>query len=328
MRCRSINPTRTAERPIGVVILNYNTLQDTRECLRMLLRDEASDRLIFVLDNGSREDESQPLRAEFGDQILLLRSSVNIGFARGCNVGATILRQLGSPRSLLLLNSDATISWPEVRRLDAALQAHPRAAAVGPDIRYPDGTPQAAGGRLDFLRGDVAWILTPPASTPYAVEVLHGAVLLVRSEAWRQLGGFDDEYFSYSEETDWCVRAREQGWDLYCIPACTAHHKARGATEGKLSPMHVYLWARNRMLFMRKRGKRHQYPAFVAYVIVYLVRYSFSFRRKGDLECSTALLRGVRDGTRRWVFASRSSPASQALDAAEEALLRASPGPE
>src|SRR5712692_5877798 len=250
------------DRSIGVVILNFNTLQDSRECLRVLFQDEAVDRSVLVIDNGSLEDEARPLVSEFGARAFIIRSPTNLGFARGCNLGAMILIKRAIPKSLLFLNSDATIPWADVEKMYDFLFSTTGAAAVGPNIVYPDRTPQTAGGMIDFIRGEPRWYETPRSSKPYNVEVLHGSAMLVSTEAWTKIGSFDTDYFSYSEETDWCVRAVKGGWRLFCVPGCVALHKARGSSKGHLTPFHVYLWARNRIMFMRKQAAPSRYPLF------------------------------------------------------------------
>ena len=240
--------TAGASRHVGVVILNYNTIEDTRSCLDELLHTDAPNRSILVLDNGSRENEGARLHIEYGDKILVARSPINLGFAKGCNVASATLFHREKLSSLLFLNSDARIGWRDVMTLEEFMLSQPRIAAVGPRIVYGDSTPQTAGGRVDYVRGEPHWYPAPLSDLPYNVQVLHGAALLVNADAWNRIGPFDPDYFVYSEETDWCVRAAAQGWKLFCVPGCVAYHGARGSFRGKLTPLHILLGAESNPL--------------------------------------------------------------------------------
>lgn len=289
---------------VGVVILNYNTLAETKKCVGELLSTDAPGRSILVLDNGSSSNEALSLRGEFGDRVIIARSPTNLGFAGGCNFAADILLRRLTAKAILFLNSDARITWQEIAKLERFMESNPDIAAVGPNIMFPDGTPQSAGGTVDFMRGEPLWFAEPVSSVPYEVQVVHGAAILIRKGAWDSVGPFDREYFAYSEETDWCVRAAAQGWKLFCVPQCQAFHGLRGTSKGRVTPMHIYLWARNRMMFVRKRGTPRHIPLFLLYMLWYSGRRFLQHRIRGERENSIALLKGVRDGLGWWLLTS------------------------
>lgn len=302
---------------VGVVILNFNSLAETRACVEELLSTGASGESILVFDNGSSTNEALSLQTEFDSRVIVVRSTANLGFAGGCNFAADILLRRVRTDSLMFLNSDCRISWPEVTKLEDYLDSQRRAAAVGPSILYPDGSPQSAGGKVDFVRGEPSWYTTGISDQPYEVQVLHGSAILIRKEAWDSVGPFDIDYFAYSEETDWCARAARQGWKLFCIPQCTAYHGVRGSSGGEMTPLHAYLWARNRILFMRKRGERRHFPLFFMYLLVYTGRHVLHHMIRGELEKSKASMRGVRDGLGWWFLSSPLSEFSDRLGTAD-----------
>jgi GT2 family glycosyltransferase len=164
--------------------------------------------------------------------VRLVELEENIGFGAANNIGM----EIASGRWLLLLNSDA---WPvddAIERLAAFGEAHPRAGIVGPRLRNPDGSLQrSVRGHPTLWRIATEYLflrhLAPRSRALNAfygggfdhasvreVEVLKGAVLLVRRESSEAVGGFDPAYFMYGEEMDLCYRVREAGWAVVFDP--------------------------------------------------------------------------------------------------------------
>ena len=283
-------------RCIGVVILNYNTCEETEECVKLLKSDRRNRFKVAVLDNGSVPDESTRLARELGQHAILLRSERNLGYALGCDVVAEYLIRELRPSQLLFLNSDARITWTQIETLGRVLDEVPRAAAAGPRIMLPDGSCQSAGGFANLATGNTEWLHTPLSSRPYEVGALHGSVMLLRVEAWIEIGPFDTDYFLYSEETDWCLRALGHDRKLLCVPETGAVHKVRGSTHGKVTPLHVYYWTRNRILLVRKQNDGARPVAFAFNFSLYFLRSLLSFVARWNFEKAEALIRGALDG--------------------------------
>jgi hypothetical protein len=213
---------------ISIVIVSFNAREHLERCLEAVAGGEHE---VVVVDNAS-SDGSQALVRERFSSVRLVELEENVGFGAANNVGM----EAASGRWLLLLNSDA---WPmanAIERLAAFGEAHPRAGIVGPRLRNPDGSVQpSVRGHPTLWRIATEYLflrrLAPRsralnafygAGFDYAsereVEVLKGAVLLVRREASESVGGFDPEYFMYGEEMDLCYRVREAGWTVVFDP--------------------------------------------------------------------------------------------------------------
>jgi glycosyltransferase involved in cell wall biosynthesis/GT2 family glycosyltransferase len=203
----------------AVVVVAYGASELLRRALEPLYpRPGSSDRPVLVVDNSSSSrvrDVCRELGATYVD------SGHNGGFGSGVNLA---LGYLDDEDDVLLLNPDAVIDREDVGRLAAALHADPTLASVAPALVDEEG------GRM---RG--AWPFpTPSGAWLEAVglgrvrdrrpEYVVGTVLLLRSAALRQVGGFDERFFLYAEETDWARRASRLGWRHALVPSVTARH--------------------------------------------------------------------------------------------------------
>jgi GT2 family glycosyltransferase len=180
-------------------------------------------RPVVVVDNGASAEVEQIAAAAGARYEATPR---NLGFAGGVNVG---LQLVGPARDVLLLNPDACLDWADVLRLQQALRSDPTLAAVAPALAGADGAPQRT-----------VWPVPTPVSVwadALGVErvvrgptFLSGAVLLLRAEAVAEVGGFDEQFFLYAEETDWQQRALRADWRVRVVPDVVAVHVG-GATS-------------------------------------------------------------------------------------------------
>lgn len=254
-----------SEQPsVSVVVLNWNGVQDTRECLESLKKVTYPAMSVIVVDNGSENEEAAAIRSEFGDFVELIESAENLGFAGGANLG--INRALeGGCDYVLLLNND-TIVDPEflTELVQGAETMQPGVAAACPTTYFYDRRDviYSTGGRYSLWRGSAKQIgrgksdsgrERPIAERDYA----DGVCMLIPRLAIERVGLLDEEYFNYWEETDWCARAREAGMRCYYVPKAKIWHKA--ARSQSPDARFQYLYRRNALLFVRKRGNPLQF---------------------------------------------------------------------
>lgn len=223
---------------VAAVVVTYDALPWIEQCLDSLRGVET-----VVVDNGSRDGTVDLVRERFGDVRLI--EAENRGLGAGWNIG---LRETSS-RYVLLLNADAWLLEGALDRLVDFADTRPRAAVLGPRLLNRDGTLQRSvrgfpslwrlATEYFFLRK-----LAPRSSALNAfyaggfdhdevrgVEVVMGACMLVRREAVDEVGFCDEDYFLFSEETDWCFRFRETGWEVVFFPGAECAH-VRGAAHG------------------------------------------------------------------------------------------------
>lgn len=232
---------------VSVVVVSYNTRELTLRCLRELIDDlERADLTweICVVDNASRDDSANAIAREFPD-IQLIASPQNLGFGAANNRGF----EQTTGEFLFLLNSDAFVKPGAVKKLVEFLRAHPDAGAVGPRLLNADGSLQAScwkfpsPARSWIEAVGVARVLSahPQLGDYYrwahdqtrAVDFVIGAALLVRRAVYQSVGGFDESFFLYAEETDWQKRMKSAGWNVWFTPDAQVTHLggASGASE-------------------------------------------------------------------------------------------------
>jgi hypothetical protein len=227
-----------SETRVAVVVVTHDALPWIESCLDSLRNVET-----VVVDNGSRDGTVDFVRQRFPEVRLI--EAENRGLAAGWNIG---LRATES-RYALLLNADAWLVSDALDRLVEFADTRPRAAVVGPRLLNQDGTLQRSVRgfpTLWRLATEYFFIrkLAPRSSTLNAfyaggfhhdevrgVEVVMGACMLVRREAVDEVGFCDEDYFLFSEETDWCFRFREGGWEVVFFPGAECVH-VRGAAHG------------------------------------------------------------------------------------------------
>lgn len=219
--------------PVSILILSWNGLEDTQECLQSLFSDDLSDVEILVLDNGSDRNEADILRAEFGDRIRVYRSDENLGYAQGNN----FLANLAHHDVLVFLNNDTVVRRGWMAPLIAALQ-DPRVGACQPKLLAYDKRDHfdltgAAGGYLDrlgfpYARGRTLFRQEQDRGQyddSVRVDWASGAALAIRRDIFVTAGGFDARLFAYMEEIDLAWRLRHAGFAILSVPSSVVFHK-------------------------------------------------------------------------------------------------------
>jgi GT2 family glycosyltransferase len=274
---------------LSIVIVSWNTRDILDACLASVFADLThSSNLsgeVWLVDNASSDGSARMVREKY-PQVRLVENRENVGFARANNQ----VIPLCAGRWVILLNSDALICENAFTALLAAADADPAIGIVGPLLLNRDGTIQPSWSRFagplrEFLgrrdRSEAPDELrathTPPSHVlaPFSSEWLEGACLVARRAAVEAVGLLDGGYFMYCEETDWCLRFRQGGWDIRLVPDARVVH-LRGqssrlvprATRERLAAskvryyqQHGHLWDvwQARMLsalFLRRSKKR------------------------------------------------------------------------
>jgi GT2 family glycosyltransferase len=228
-------PPRTATARLAVVIVNFCQWRNTARLVKQLRHaDSARDGLaeVLVIDNGS-PPHALAARLDKLPGVRVALNRRNLGFAKAVNRGA----QLAEGDWLLLLNPDVTVDDGFLDQALALLDELPAGApvgAVGLQLRHADGSPQASTGKFPSLARTLFGLLKPRSRRKCShqslverdpVDWATGGCLLVNRDCFRNLGGFDERFFLYYEDVDFCKRAAAQGWQvLYDPRASVVHH--------------------------------------------------------------------------------------------------------
>jgi len=256
---------------LSVCIVNWNTSTDLEQALASVLQPDPGLRQeVIVLDNASQDGSADMVRGRFPG-VTLIQSARNLGFAAGYNRAAAQARG----RHLLMLNPDTVVAPGALGRLVRFLDHHPGAAAVGPRLLNSDGSlqlscrrfprPMAAllrntllgrliGGRDRFTREYL--MANWDHATTREVEWISGAAMAIRREAWGKVGGFDEGFFMYAEDMDWCLRAHQAGYTIHYLPEAVITHRIGRSSDQRPLAM-VVEFHRSMVRFYRKHYAPH-----------------------------------------------------------------------
>jgi len=278
---------------LSVIIVSRNTCALTCAALRSVC--ESQDGLtkeVLVVDNGSTDDTPAALAREF-PAVSCVRSSSNLGFARANNLGAAGARG----EFLLLLNSDALLKPNTLAEVVPWMRRHPECGVAGVQLLNSDGSRQNSIANLpslatELLNRSLLRRLCPrrfpgkehPFAEPVEVESVIGACLFIRASVWRAIGGFDERFFFFLEETDFCRQARARGWKVFHLPQAEAWHGQGQSARQTPVCVRIEYW-RSRYAYFHK----HTGPLTCALVRLGLcLRLGFDWLASGMLVLLTA----------------------------------------
>lgn len=241
------SPREASPVAVDVIVVTYLSADSVASAVRPLATTKSAR--VIVVDNASTDATLDVLAAMPVETIAL---DDNVGFARGCNVGAA----LGDAPYVLLLNPDARLDPDALKILVAELERDERVGAVAPRIAEVNGSLDFSLRRFPRLRScfgqalflhrvfpEAAWadeVIRNPSEyeSAHPVEWASGACLLVRRSVLERMGGLDETFFLYSEDVDLCARIWQSGYEVRFTPAALAVHEGgRSAPRAQLLPI-------------------------------------------------------------------------------------------
>lgn len=273
---------------LAVVIVSWNVREQLSDCLRSIFNLPISEQpaLVIVVDNCSTDDTKQLVKDSY-PQVKLIANESNRGFATACNQG---IREAGKT-DVLLLNPDTQVNAGEILELQNAVQRHPQGAIFGPMLMNPNGSRQLSIRRLPTFGALMANFLKLHYWRPkskvlryyYAqdldpleeqkVEQVMGAAFLVRRNAFEQIGLFDERFFIWFEEVDFCARVRSANLEVWYIPSAKIIHYGAESFKRAPSIKKQKWWLQSALRYAHKHLKIQE---FLLLAIIGGTSFSFS----------------------------------------------------
>jgi len=290
---------------VAVVVLDWNGADETLECIASVLASRYAPLDVWLVDNASRA----PALAEVArrhPQVHTIANPRNLGYAGGNNVGIQAALDAGAAW-VLVLNNDARLHPDTIEELVAVARRDPAIAAVGAKVlRLEDPS------RLWMAYGEVTYrqslvrLVGENAldGAAFAAERdvpwVSGCAILLARNALESIGPFDEEFFAYHEEVDWCATAREHGLRVVFAPRAVVEHRGQASSGGSSSfvSRRQYLTARNMVRFVRKHASPAERWRFALWLAASL---PLSYARRllrGEQEGVLLKLRGIADALR------------------------------
>ncbi len=288
---------------VYAVTLNWNRPDDTIACLRSLAAQTYPNLRTLVVDNGSTDDSLARIAAACPEALRLARGD-NGGFARGMNLGIREALARGAA-FVFILNNDTFLAEDAVARLVAAMRMTAVFAALAPIIYYADAPQRvwSVGGQIN------PWLLETRENLRGAIDegqwtavmerdFVPGCGLLLTRASLEKTRGFDERFFMYYEDLDFCLRIRETGQKIGVLPTAKMWHKVSLSSGGSDSPNERYWMARSSVLYFRKHARWWQWPLIGFWRLGSALRTTWRLGRAGQRGALRAYWRGLWHGVR------------------------------
>jgi GT2 family glycosyltransferase len=263
---------------LSIIIVNWNTGDLLVQCLNSIYQTVRTVEMeVWVVDNGSKDGSGVAAVARF-PQIKFIQNKGNFGFARANNLALN----MAAGRYLLLLNPDTQVSKGAVEKLISFMDAYPEVGGAGVQLINSDGSKQNSIANFPSLATELLnksllrWFFPeqfPGKERNYSefieVDSVIGACLMVRREALEQVGLFDEDYFLFLEETDWCYRMKRAGWKVYHVPQAKVYHFQGKSAEAERKRAKVEYY-RSRYHFFRKNKGNLQWGILLVGLVIRL----------------------------------------------------------
>ena len=289
---------------VVVVIVNYRTGELVVNCLESLKKILGESVKVIVVDNCSG-DSSVDLIGKWvcdNQNASLVCSEINTGFSGGNNLAIRYAKDQGFLADYVwLLNPDTVVRDDALQNLVSFMQQNPKVGIAGSRLEDLDGTAQCSAFRFHTVLSELDnglklgvvskllqnWLVALPISdTPACVDWVAGASMLIRDRVFDDIGLFDEEYFLYFEETDFCLQAKKAGWSCWYVPTSRVVHFAgssTGVTNKTKKRRPRYWFESRRRYFLKNHGLFYLFAANCFWALAFsLFRIRQVIQNKAD----------------------------------------------
>lgn len=244
------------ERSVFIIILTWNHLEDTTECLESVLKTDYPNYSIVVVDNASTDSSIEYIKENYS-QVKIIQIPQNLGYAEGNNVGMRYALEQKADY-IFILNNDTVIQPDTVKLLVEDLKRNPQALAVSPiSYYYYDREKVYFAGGIINPDGSVGHSYDDHVFESFQTGWLNGCAMLIRASLLPKIGLFDKKFFNLFEDTDWSMRAKNEGYELRVNPKAVIYHKSAASFGGTKSPSYIYYYTRNHLLWIDRNFPRN-----------------------------------------------------------------------
>ncbi|MBU1100659.1 MAG: glycosyltransferase family 2 protein [Bacteroidetes bacterium] len=284
---------------ISIIVLNWNGVADTSECIASLREIDYKNYEVIIVDNNSSGNDVDIIKEKYGDYVKeVIVNDDNYGFAGGNNVGIKYALN-GDADLILLLNNDTIVEKNFLNELVAALNSDKDIGILTPMINYYSNkdTIWSAGGYISKIKASGFSSGTDMQQDSFVknefCSFASGCCLLIKREVFERIGLLDDKYFLYLEDTDFCYRTISAGFKVMYVSSSKIYHKVSSTTSRVFSSLPIYFSTRNRLYFAKKNLGLFFYISFIYLVITMAIKMAFVF--KFNEEILKTVLSSFRD---------------------------------
>jgi len=262
------------DKKIGVVVLNWNNVPDTIQCVLSVDGQTYKHYEVIIVDNGSDIDSISQLYQKFPD-LTIISTGRNLGYAGGNNIGIRHFLNKSGIDAILILNNDVILMQTALQELVTTLDLNEAIKLVAPTTISFNVPPKVieCGARFNPNNGNQnrlyqgASLEDLEGLIPFDVDIAPGCAFLAHRDLFLNVGFLPENYFLYFEETDWCLDVKRSGYRIVCQPKALIKHK-NASSLGFNSPQFTYYLTRNQFYFYKKHLKRSTVNQMIVFSII------------------------------------------------------------
>ncbi len=289
---------------VTIIILNWNGIADTLECLKSLTKILYTNYKIIVVDNGSSGDDVNLLQNKLSNSTAIIQNKENLGYAGGIN---SALNEIDKNKTdyILLLNNDTIVNKSFLNELVRVSESDSNIGICG-SLELSYNKPKqitTIGCNFD----NYFFIQTYPCKYKNIdgcnlkqnrkLDLVAGSSMLIRTSLFNKIGLFDKDYFIYGEEFDFSLKAKKAGYKSVFCPKSIVWHKSEGTSGGRMSKTGRYYLTRNRILFAKKNFNSLHYVIYLSYYLSIFIPIRIAgVILKGRDDLVSIIIKGVWDG--------------------------------
>lgn len=245
---------------LSIIILSFNTSKLLKKCLESIYSYLQSKKIeIIVVDNNSQDDSVEMMENKF-PLVKIIKSKTNLGFAKGINIGV----KKAKADYLLLLNSDTYLQDSSILNMLDFMIHNTNAAICGGLMKDSDGKLQRSYGKFYGLInsikmltfGDEAEIENYNELKIKKIDWVSGGFMMVKRNIFQELNGFDENFFMYIEDMEFCYRAHKKGKFSFIYPHASIVHLSQGSSNRSFAIENIY---KGLLYFFKKHKGRPEY---------------------------------------------------------------------
>ncbi len=304
-----------------LITVNFNNAASTIECLKSITGDSSMPFDVFIVDNASSDDSVAKIykwltegnisyvrtsgpdtsddkaRTVYNSKgIFLISSSVNRGFAGGCNIGIKYAVE-NNYKHAYLLNNDCVVENGFLKIIVDLADSRQDAGIIGSRVCSPTDKSVlklSSGGNINWLIGTADYSLSKLTATlAVKTQLISGCAMYIRTDIIKTAGFMPEEYFMYYEDSAFCLNAINSGWSVYYEPRSIVYH-CEGSTAGKNRAKQLYYVTRSRLMFNKKYNP--YFIIFLAYMITVTLLKTIRWVMQGNFAMIHASFIGFSEG--------------------------------
>lgn len=275
---------------VFIIVLNYNGKDSLKKTLSSVFQIDYPNFEIILVDNNSKDGSFETARREFS-KIVFIKNSENLGFSSGNNIGIEYALERGADY-VLLLNYDVQVKKDFLSPLVASLEEDKKNGIANPVILEGENSKiWFSGGKIDWLRMKSIHEKKEHTRNYIESDYLCGCAMLIRSEVFRHIGLFNEDFFLYWEDVDFSIRAKKAGYKLVICPKSQIYHFEK-SQEKKANK--TYWLVLSGLIFFRKNTPFFLRPWIFFYILLRKIKNKRDLKKNNN-PISQSVQRAYKD---------------------------------